>query len=275
VEDGRATIRTRKGLDYTSTFPEIAKAARGLNNCIIDGEICAVGKDGLTDFSALQAAMKGDRTDRLILFAFDLLWLDVEELRVQPLVVRKKLLRDFLEENKDQKQIRFIDHLDATGGDVMDIACNMKLEGIVSKRLTEPYVSGRAGAWTKAKCRATQHAWIGGWTYSDKGFSGLLLGVYKGKKLIPIGRVGTGFPRRLLDWLEPRLKQIEIKDSPFSEPIPRKPNREVRWAKPELIAGIEMTSWTQDRVIRQASLQEVRERKDKTLRPDWINLPGD
>jgi hypothetical protein len=141
------------------------------------------------------------------------------------------------------------------------------------KRLTDPYVSGRTGIWTKAKCRATQHAWIGGWTYSDKGFSGLLLGVYRGKKLIPIGRVGTGFPRRLLDWLEPRLKQIEIKDSPFSEPIPRKPNREVHWAKPELIAGIEMTSWTQDRVIRQASLQEVRERKDKTLRPDWINLP--
>jgi ATP-dependent DNA ligase len=48
----------------------------------------------------------------------------------------------------------------------------------------------------------------------------------------------------------------------------------VHWAKPELIAGIEMTSWTQDRLIRQASLQEVRERTDKTLRPDWVNLPG-
>jgi bifunctional non-homologous end joining protein LigD len=69
VEDGRATIRTRKGLDYTSTFPEIAKAARGLDNCIIDGEICAVGRDGLTDFSALQAAMKANTTDKLILFA--------------------------------------------------------------------------------------------------------------------------------------------------------------------------------------------------------------
>jgi bifunctional non-homologous end joining protein LigD len=274
VEDGRATIRTRKGLDYTGTFPEIAKAARGFDKCIIDGEICAVGKDGLTDFSALQAAMKSDRTNNLILFSFDLLWLEDEDLRAKPLALRKKRLRDFLDENKDQKQIRFIDHLDATGGDVMDIACKMKLEGIVSKRLTDPYISGRTGIWTKAKCRATQHAWIGGWTYSDKGFSGLLLGVYKGKKLIPIGRVGTGFPRRLLNWLEPRLKQLEIKESPFSEPIPRKPNREVHWAKPELIAGIEMTSWAQDRVIRQASLQEVRERTDETLLPDWVSLPG-
>jgi bifunctional non-homologous end joining protein LigD len=156
----------------------------------------------------------------------------------------------------------------------MDEACKMKLEGIVSKRLTDPYVSGRAGSWTKAKCRATQHAIIGGWTISPKGFSGLLLGVRQGKKLVPIGRVGTGFPRKLLAWLVPRLKQLEVNESPFSEPIARKPNREVHWAKPELIAGIEMTSWTQDRLIRQASLQEVRERTDKTLRPDWVNLPG-
>jgi bifunctional non-homologous end joining protein LigD len=63
VEDGKATIRTRNGHDYTSTFPRLAKAARGLDNCIIDGEICVIDKDGVSDFSALQAAMKGDKTD--------------------------------------------------------------------------------------------------------------------------------------------------------------------------------------------------------------------
>jgi bifunctional non-homologous end joining protein LigD len=99
--------------------------------------------------------------------------------------------------------------------------------------------------------------------------------VRQGKKLVPIGRVGTGFPQRLVNWLEPRLKQIETDVSPFSEPIPRKPDRIVHWAKPELIAGIEFTSWTSDRVLRQASLQEVRERSDKSFRPDWINLPRD
>jgi bifunctional non-homologous end joining protein LigD len=275
VEDGKATIRTRKGLDYTSTFPEIARAARGLDNCIIDGEICSVGKDGLTDFSALQAAMKANKTDKLILFAFDLIFHSDEDLLSRHLMDRKQRLQDLLSENPDQSVIRFHDHLDATGSDVIEIACQMKLEGIISKRLWEPYVSGRTGIWTKAKCRATQHAWIGGWTYSDKGFSGLLLGVYKGRKLVPIGRVGTGFPQRLLNWLEPRLKELEIDSSPFAQPIPRKPNRRVHWAKPDLIAGVEMTSWTQDKLIRQASLQEVRERTDKTFRPDWINLPGE
>jgi bifunctional non-homologous end joining protein LigD len=111
--------------------------------------------------------------------------------------------------------ISFVDHLDATGSEVLNTACRMKLEGIVSKRLSMPYVSGRSGIWTKAKCRAMQHAIVGGWTVSKKGFSGLLLGVRRGKKLVPIGRVGTGFPQRLLRWLEPRLKQLETDVSPF------------------------------------------------------------
>jgi ATP-dependent DNA ligase len=86
---------------------------------------------------------------------------------------------------------------------------------------------------------------------SDKGFAGLLLGVYQGKKLIPIGRVGTGFPGTLLRWLEPRLKELETNASPFAGKIPYKSGRRIHWAKPELIAGIEHTSWTNDGVLRQ------------------------
>jgi bifunctional non-homologous end joining protein LigD len=163
--------------------------------------------------------------------------------------------------------------LDATGEDVIEIACNMKLEGIISKRLSEPYVSGRTGIWTKAKCRKEQHAVVGGWTISEKGFAGLLLGVYRGKKLIPIGRVGTGFPRKLVEWLEPRLRQLEIENSPFVGKVPYKSGRKIHWAHPQLIAGIEHTSWTNDGVLRQASCKGVHERNDRKLRPDWINLP--
>jgi bifunctional non-homologous end joining protein LigD len=218
--------------------------------------------------------MKAGKTAGLIFFAFDLLWLGDQDLRALPLLERKRRLQGILTENKDQKMIQLAEHLDVAGSDVLKAACNLKLEGIVSKRLSEPYVSGRTGIWTKAKCRATQHAIVVGWTVSPKGFSGLLLGLYKGKKLIPIGRVGTGFPQKLLRWLEPRLKQLEIDVSPFAAPIPRKPGRAIYYAKPELVAGIEMTSWTNDGVVRQASLQEVRERTDKSFRPDWINLLG-
>jgi bifunctional non-homologous end joining protein LigD len=273
VEDGAATLRTRNGHDYSHTFPELARIARGFDNCIIDGEVCFVRKDGITDVSQLQAEIKSGETAGLVFFAFDLLFLGDQDLRSKPLVVRKKRLLDLLAENKDQKRIQLAEHLDVAGNDVLKAACNLKLEGIVSKRLSEPYVSGRTEIWTKAKCRATQHALVGGWTVSPKGFSGLLLGVYQGKKLIPIGRVGTGFPQKLLRWLEPRLKQIETDVSPFSGPIPRKPGRTIHYAKPDVVAGFEMTSWAYDGVIRQASLQEVQEQTNKALRADWINLP--
>jgi bifunctional non-homologous end joining protein LigD len=273
VEDGTAALRTRNGHDYSHTFPELARIARGFDNGIIDGEVCSVRRDGITDFSQLQAAMKQGTTASLVFFAFDLLFLGEQDLRCLPLIERKQRLQSLLAANKDQKMIQLAEHLDVAGSDVLKAACNLKLEGIVSKRLSEPYISGRTGIWTKAKCRATQHAIVGGWTVSPKGFSGLLLGVYEGKKLMPIGRVGTGYSQKMLRLLEPRLKQLETDTSPFSAPIPRKAGRTIHWVKPELVAGFEMTSWTNDGVIRQASLQEVRERTDKTLRPDWINLP--
>src|SRR5688572_33187046 len=84
VEDGTATLPTRNGHDYSHTFPELARVARGFDNCIIDGEICFVRKDGITDFSDLQAAMKSGKTADLVFFAFDLLFLAEQDLRSNP-----------------------------------------------------------------------------------------------------------------------------------------------------------------------------------------------
>jgi bifunctional non-homologous end joining protein LigD len=137
------------------------------------------------------------------------------------------------------------EHLDVAGSDVLKAACNLKLEGIVSKRPSEPYVSGRTGIWTKAKCRNEQHAVVGGWMESNKGFAGLLVGVYRGKKLIPI--VGTGFARKLVAWLVPRLKQLEIDKSSFAGEDPFKPGHHIHWVHSHLIAGIQHTSCTNER----------------------------
>lgn len=222
VLDGAARILTRNGLDWTKKFPALAKQARGLGNCIIDGELCAIGADGLPDFAALQAAMKSDQTDDLVYYTFDAMFVRGEDLRQLSLTDRKARLRALLEEDGNPPLIKYVTHLEMDGKDVMKGACEMKLEGIVSKRVSAPYVSGRQGNWTKSKCRAGQHAVIGGWTVSEKGFAGLLLGIRLGDKLVPIGRVGTGFPEKLLTWLKPRLKELETDTSPFSAPIPRK-----------------------------------------------------
>ena len=100
AEDGTATLRTRNRHDYSHTFPELARVARGFHNCIIDGEVCPVRKDGIIDFSDLQAAMKAGKTAGLIFFAFDLLFLGSQDLRSLPLMERKKRLQALLAENK-------------------------------------------------------------------------------------------------------------------------------------------------------------------------------
>lgn len=239
MEDGAATLRTRNGRDYSSTFPEFGSDRPRLRQLHHRrrGVFCPEGRHHRLLRTPGRDEGRQDR--RACFLRFDLLFLGDQDLRSSPLVARKKKLLELLSENKDQTTIRLAEHLDVAGADVLKAACNLKLEGIVSKRLSEPYVSGSTGIWTKAKCRATQHAVIGGWTTSPKGFSGLLLGVYKGENLILIGRVGTGFPQRLLRWLEPRLKQLETDVSPFSAPIPRKPGRTIHYAKPDLIAGFE------------------------------------
>ncbi len=92
-----------------------------------------------------------------------------------------------------------------------------------------------------------------------------------GKRLVPIGRAGTGFPQKLL---KPKLRALETDKSPFSAVIPRKPQRKLHYLKPELVAEVEFTSWTGDGLLRQASPKSLHEKTDKKLRPDWINLPA-
>ena len=92
VEDGTATLRTRKGLDWTDKYQPIADAASGLPDCIVDGEIVALDHNGAPDFAALQAAMSDGKVKDLVFFAFDLLFHDGKDLRPLPLAERKAAL---------------------------------------------------------------------------------------------------------------------------------------------------------------------------------------
>src|SRR6185312_6360983 len=92
VQGGSAVLLTRKGLDWTERFASIARAAAALPDCIMDGEAVALNRHGVSDFSALQAALAEDRQSALLLFAFDLLFLEGRDLRPLPLEERKRQL---------------------------------------------------------------------------------------------------------------------------------------------------------------------------------------
>jgi bifunctional non-homologous end joining protein LigD len=272
VDNGRASLFTREAHDWTERFSVIADAAKALpvRQAVFDGEIVALKDDGTSDFQLLQNSLREKTPVNLSYFVFDLLFLDGRDLTASPLLARKELLEKIFKDKQKSSSdlMRFSEHWIGEGQALYQKACDSGLEGIISKRIDQPYRPTRSRDWLKIKCVHNQEFVIGGFTEpagSRSGLGALLLGVYDdNESLHYAGRVGTGFTQQTLTELRARLDKLEQGSSPFVAPPPTRRLKDVRWVKPALVGEVAFTQWTQDNVLRHPSFRGLREDKSAT-----------
>ena len=255
VGNGKARLCTRNGNDYTQKFPKIAKALATLDveNAVFDGEVVAFDENGRSDFGLLQSNLKLGKNN-FVFVVFDLLALNGEDLRAQPLLPRKEKLQRVL--YKAQSPLMFSAHV-AKGKETFDFAKAHNLEGVIAKNIATPYQGGRSDEWLKIKCVHRQEFVIGGFATSAKNevISAIYLGYYQNKKLIYVGKVGTGLSETLRQELRQRFEKLARKTCPFSPPFN---DKNAVWLKPTLVAEIKYTELTKDNLLRQPSFVGLR-----------------
>ena len=177
-------------------MPAIRAALERLDvqSAILDGEAVVLGRDGISDFFALHAALAAGSAPNAILYAFDLLHLEGEDLRPRPLVERRAMLAELLGASPPALQLS--EHLLGDGAGMLRAACDMGLEGIVAKRRDAPYRSGPTETWLKIKCTTTEHfAVIGFDPRGSTGVASLKLAL-RDCALVQAESVGSGLTER-------------------------------------------------------------------------------
>ncbi|MNU89535.1 putative DNA ligase-like protein [compost metagenome] len=250
IEDGRAAAFSKSGLDWTDRYPHIAKSAAtlGCSSAIIDGEVVINDENGVSSFARLPGAIRRE-PHNLLFMAFDLLHLDGHDLRREPLLTRKKLLKKLLGRRKGP--LRYVDHLVTDGASFFAACENLGLEGMVSKRPDSIYKSGPSKNWLKTKCYTlTDFDMIGTATTRQGERVALLRGRDTGEY------AGTAFinlKREKREMLSARIRKLRasrpaLKGTRF---------KDADWLKPGLVASVRHLRGEEG--LRHASILDIRD----------------
>ena len=245
-------VFTRRGHDWTKRFRKVADDAWhiGAGSAIIDGEIVVPAADGTTDFSVLQNELKG-RSTKIVLVAFDLLYLNGNDLRKLPLIERKTHLKKII----DGSDIQFSESFEVDGKEMFAHACRVGLEGVVSKVRDSHYPSGRGHDWVKKTCAQRETLTIAGFALDGSDWDGIYLGRRKGNELIYAGKVDHGFDKKSSAELRERLTPLIRRTQPFTKRITHKGI----WVEPELLAEIEYRAKSAEGKVRHPFFKGLRE----------------
>jgi bifunctional non-homologous end joining protein LigD len=251
-----ARLISRNRTNFDKDYPQLIDALKSLTakQATIDGEITALDEQGRSSFQLLQSYGSSQQTP-LVYYAFDLLSLEGTDLRSRPLIERRNVLAKLLEKAPDS--IRFSQELQGKREELLQVARQFQLEGLIAKRPDSLYESGRrSGAWVKVKLTQQQEFVIGGYTPpegSRKYFGSLLVGYYGPDGLLFAGRVGTGFSEKLLKELYGAFQKIKRESCPFIN-LPEK--RRGRWGQGITPAVMKRCHWVEPVLVAQVKFAE-------------------
>lgn len=274
VRAGRVGAKLESDEDLSALLPGLAAdfAMPALANSVFDGVVCALRSDGVSCGERLEQALADGRDAELVFFAFDMPFADGEDLRHALLIERKRALRQRLERHDNGGgRIRFCEHVVGAGAKVFDRACELGVEGVVSKRIDSTYQGDRSRAWQAVKCARRLSLVVGGFTAphgSRRHFGALLVGsVDDDGRLQYRGKVGSGFCEDSLEQLRPRLDELRQDQPMFVDPPTGSQARGVNWVAPRLVVDVEYGELTHKGRLRHARF--------KGLHDDGVNRPSE
>jgi len=258
IVDGKVTLYTRNGLDWTKTFGHLVPAFEKLTkgSASIDGEVVAIDEQGRASFNLLQRTLHWGGP--IVFYAFDLLEQDGEDLTSLPLIERKERLEALLGKRKKSDPIQYSTHIVGHGQQVFEQMCAGGHEGVIAKRPEAKYRGGdRSDSWLKVKCTRRREFVVIGWRTNEEGedLRALHLAEEVDGELVYRGRVGSGINERLRPELLEAMQLIEVDKPPIT--VPREERRLGRWVEPRLLADVAFTEVTNDGTLRHPSFKGV------------------
>jgi bifunctional non-homologous end joining protein LigD len=275
LHNGQCAMYRRRGHDWTRRFQTIADALAVLpaNNLILDGEAVVADSRGVPDFGLLHADLAAGRQDRLLFYAFDLLYLDGFDLRGARLAERKHILAELLAGASER--ILYAEHLEGDGPEVHERACTMGFEGIISKQQDAPYRSGRTESWIKVKCGNRGAfpivAFVEKLGAEPRKIASLYVGRREDDRLLYAGKVRSGFTQAGARDLRERPDPFIRNGSPLSEPV-RKPR--ATWVEPLVEAEVAYSTLTENALLREAVFKGLREDQQSPAPPAPLRRPS-